>query len=277
MSTITLMGAGGKMGCRITDNLRKSGHTVYYVEVAPQGIGNLAKRGIKPTAADMAVPKSDVLILAVPDRAIEQVSHATVPLLPKGALVMVLDPAAPYGEELPKRADIAYFVTHPCHPPVINDETDPEAKQDFFGGIKAKQHIVCALMQGDDKDYERGVAIAREIFAPVMRAHRITVEQMAILEPAMSETVAATLLLTIREALDEAIKAGVPEQAAWDFMLGHIWVDIGIMFGGCDAKLSDGARKAVERARKVLLQPDWKRVFSIDYIKEEIKAITKGE
>ncbi len=146
MSTITLMGAGGKMGCRITDNLRKGPHTVYYVEVAPQGIENLSKRGIKPSPAETAVPKSDVLILAVPDRAIEQVSHATVPLLPRGALVMVLDPAAPYGDELPKRADIAYFVTHPCHPPVFNDENDPEARRDFFGGIRAKQHIVCGVM-----------------------------------------------------------------------------------------------------------------------------------
>ena len=30
------------------------------------------------------------------------------------------------------------------------------------------------------------------MFAPVMRAHRVTVEQMAMLEPALSETVVAT-------------------------------------------------------------------------------------
>ncbi len=276
MSTIALLGAGGKMGCRITDNLRRVPHDTRYVEISAQGIANLAQRGIQPTPLPAALSDADAVIFAVPDRAIGALAHDVIPHLKTGALVLVLDPAAPHSGVLPARHDIAYFVTHPCHPPVINDETDPEAKRDFFGGIKAKQNIVCALLQGSDADYTHGEALAREIFAPVMRAHRITVEQMAILEPAMSETVAATLLLAIREAMDEAVKAGVPEEAARDFMLGHIWVDIGIMFGGCDAKLSDGALKAINRAKPLLLQPDWKNVFAPDFIMREVKAIAHG-
>ena len=122
-------------------------------------------------------------------------------------MVICLDPAAPYGGELPERPDISYFVTHPCHPPIVNDEVEPEARRDMFGG-RAKQHIVCALMQGPEGDYERGARIAQRMFAPVMQAHRVTVEQMAILEPALAETVVLTCMVVIREAVDEAIRRG---------------------------------------------------------------------
>ncbi len=74
---------------------------------------------------------------------------------------MCLDPAAPHGGELPEREDISYFVVHPCHPPVVNDETDPETRRDFFGGTKAKQNLVCALMQGPEEDYAQGEAMSR--------------------------------------------------------------------------------------------------------------------
>jgi hypothetical protein len=197
-----------------------------------------------------------------------------VPMMKTGAMVICLDPAAPFAGKLPVRADVTYFVTHPCHPPVVNDETDPDAKRDFFGAIRAKQHIVCALAQGPESDYEKGVAICRRMFAPVMKAHRVTVEQMAILEPALSETVVATCMMVIVEAIEEAVRHGVPAEAARDFILGHIWVDIGIMFGFADAQLSDGARKAVERGKRQIFQPDWKKVFEPEALLAEVRAIT---
>ena len=70
----------------------------------------------------------------------------------------------------------------------------------YFGGIKAKQSIVCALMQGPESDYAAGEALCRAMFAPVERAHRVTVDQMIILEPVLSETTAATCITVIREA-----------------------------------------------------------------------------
>ena len=60
------------------------------------------------------------------------------------------------------------------------------------------------------------------IWAPVMRSHRVTVEQMALLEPGLSETVCATLLDVMREAMDEVVARGVPGEAARDFLLGHM-------------------------------------------------------
>ena len=40
-------------------------------------------------------------------------------------------------------------------------------------------------MQGPESHYRLGEDVARTIFAPVMRSHRVTVEQMAILEPVL--------------------------------------------------------------------------------------------
>jgi hypothetical protein len=274
--TIALFGAGGKMGCRITDNLKDSAHRMLYVEVNPAGIDRLKQRGLSTTPHDQAVAEADVAILALPDALIGKVAPTIVPGLKSGAMVMCLDPAAPHGGELPPRVDIAYFITHPCHPPVIHNETEPEAQMDFFGAIKAKQHIVCALMQGAEEDYRRGDEIARQMFAPVMNSYRVTVEQMAILEPALSETVAATCMTIIREAIDEAVKRGVPEEAAREFILGHIKVNIGILFGYIGSPFSDGALMAIERGKKKLFQPDWATVFEPENVMAEIKAITAG-
>jgi len=261
MTTIALFGAGGKMGCRITDNLKDSNYRMRYVEVSEAGVANLRKRGLEPTAPEEAGGEADVVVLAVPDKLVGRISAGVVPGLRAGALVICLDPAAPLAGKVRHREDVGYFVTHPCHPPVFNDETDLEAKRDYFGGIKARQHIVCALMHGPETDYARGEGVAREMFAPVMRAHRVTVGQMALLEPALSETTAQACLLVVREALDEVVRRGVPAEAARDFLLGHINVQLAILFGEVNAQFSDGAKKAMERARSQLFRPDWKKVF----------------
>lgn len=275
MTTIALLGAGGKMGLRCTDNLLKSPYRVRHAEISEAGRAALAERGVTAVPLAEALDGADAVILAIPDVAIGKVSHQAVPMLRPGALVIVLDAAAPYAGELPSRSDIRYFVTHPCHPPVFNDETDPEARRDFFGGIRAKQNIVCALMQGPEEAYALGEAIARTIFAPVMKAHRCTVEQLAILEPALSETVAATCVVVIHEAMQEAIRRGVPPEAARDFLLGHIHIELALVFGELKtARFSDGALKAIEEAKKVLFQADWKRVFEPEEILASVRRIT---
>lgn len=264
------------MGCRIADNMRRTNYDMKYVEISPAGIERIQSRGLDLTSHEEAVRVADVAILALPDSLIGKIAPSIVPGLRSGAMVICLDPAAPYGGELPERSDITYFVTHPCHPPVVNDETDPEARMDFFGAIKAKQHIVCALMQGPESDYALGETVCRSMFAPVMRAHRVTVEQMAMLEPALSETVVATLMVVIKEAIEEAVSRGVPAEAARDFILGHINVDIGIIFGYVGSPFSDGCLMAIERGKKRLLQPDWRSVFDPENVMAEIRAITKA-
>jgi len=277
MTTIALFGAAGKMGSRISRRLRENEeYRTLYVESGEVGNQRLKERGDTPTAPDEAAQQADVVILAVPDKLIGKVSQSTVPQMKPGAMLMLLDPAAPYGGELPRREDISIFVCHPCHPPIVNDETDPEARLDFFGAIKAKQHVVAALMQGSEADYGRGEAVVRAIFSPVMNVYRVTVEQMAILEPALSETVVLTCMVIITEAIEEAVRRGVPPEAARQFVLGHMNVNVGILFKYIDAELSDGAKLAVSRAKTRIFQPDWKAVFEPENVMAEVRAITQG-
>ena len=278
MTNIALMGAGGKMGYRLSKNLQGSDFAVSHVEVSDAGRRRLKDElGIDCVAQDAALDNADVVILAVPDVVIGKVSHAIDDKLAPHTMVMTLDPAAPFAGELPQRDDRTYFISHPCHPPLFNDETTPEAKRDFFGGLHAKQHIVCALMQGPDETYALGERIARTIYAPVMRSHRVTVEQMAILEPALSETTAATCVSILREAMDEAVRRGVPKEAARDFLLGHLNIEIAILFEEFPGVFSDAANKAIKRARSQIFQPNWKAVFEPDNVKQQIHDITRPD
>jgi len=275
MITIALFGAGGSMGTRVVRALKGDpDYRLMCVEPSEAGQARLREAGLVPVSKEQAVEEAEVVILAVPDLLIGEVAAEVVPSLQSGALVICLDPAAPHAGILPSRKDISYFVTHPAHPPVFNDETDPEARRDFFGSGKAKQAIVCALMQGPEEDYTRGEAIARRIFGPIIRSHRVTVEQMAMLEPALSETVAATCLTIVREAMDEAIRRGVPAEAARDFLLGHINIELAIVFNEINWQFSAGAKKAIAEAKKKIFQPDWKRVFEPESIRESVAKIT---
>ena len=278
METITIFGAGGKMGCRTVDNLQRDGrYRVLCVETGEAGIARLEERGLAPVPAEVAVPESDGVIMALPDRVIGPVAREIVPRLKRGAMVITLDPAAAHAGELPERDDISYFVSHPCHPPLYNDETDLEARRDYFGGVKAKQAIVCALMQGPEQAYSRGEAIARQIYAPVMRSHRITVEQMAILEPTMAETCSITLLTALRECLEEAIARGVPREAAWDFMIGHLNIELAVCFGQVSSPFSDGALLIREYGKRRILKEDWKKLFEPESVREQVEAIVAGK
>lgn len=275
MLTVALFGAGGSMGTRVVRALKDDPeYRLLCVEPSEAGQARLRDAGLVPLPKDQAAREADAAILAVPDALIGKIAAEIVPSLKPKTLVMCLDPAAPRAGILPAREDISYFVTHPAHPPVFNDETDPQARRDFFGSGNAKQAIVCALMQGTDEDYVRGETLARKIFGPILRSHRVTVEQMAMLEPALSETVAATCLTIVREAMDEAILRGVPPEAARDFLLGHINIELAIVFNEIDWQFSAGARKAIEDAKKKIFQPDWKKVFEPESIRESVARIT---
>ena len=276
MTRIALFGAGGKMGVRLSTNLANTDFQVSHVEVSPVGQQRLKEAlGFDCVEADVAVAGAEAVILAVPDTHIGRVAADVVPRLAPGTVVVILDAAAPYAGHLPERADITYFITHPCHPPIFNDEVTPAAKADHFGGIAAKQAIVCALMQGPRAHYDLGERIARAIYAPVMRSHEVTVAQMAMLEPGLSETVCASLLMVMRQAMDECVaRSGVSKDCARDFLLGHMNILGAVIFEERVGVFSDACDKAIEFGIPVLMKDDWKRVFDWDEITASIKRIT---
>jgi D-apionate oxidoisomerase len=275
MTSIALFGAGGKMGHRLARNLRNSRFDVRHVEVSDAGRARLKDDfGIECVPAETALDGAEVAILAVPDTHIGKVANGILDLLKPGMMVVILDAAAPFAGHLPDRPDLTYFVTHPCHPPIFNDETDMAAKLDRFGGIAAKQHIVSALMQGPEEHYALGEEVARTIWAPVMRSHRVTVEQMALLEPGLSETVVASLLDVMREAMDEVVRRGVPAEAARDFLLGHMNILGAVIFKEQPGVFSDACNKAIQFGKPALMRDDWKKVFEPDEIAASIRRIT---
>ena len=92
--------------------------------------------------------------------------------------------------------------------------------------------------------------MAKLIYRPILRSHRVTVEQMALLEPGLSETVCASLLAAMKDALDEVVRRGVDPVAARDFLLGHINILGAVIMGEVDGVFSDACNKAIETASR---------------------------
>ncbi|HVJ57921.1 MAG TPA: phosphogluconate dehydrogenase C-terminal domain-containing protein [Terrimicrobiaceae bacterium] len=272
---VTLLGAGGKMGGRVTANLRNlSRYKIAYVEASPERQKEMAARGIETTPLEQALDSAEVVILAVPDRLIGKITEQIVPKMKPGTIVVGLDPAAAYAEIMPKREDITYFVAHPCHPPLFSDAGPAGEDTDWFGGRGSlPQSVVCALHQGPEEHYAIGEQIAADMFAPILRRHRVTIEQMAILEPAVVESTFAGCITVLREAMEAAISMGVPKQAAWDFCLGHIRTELAIIFGFAGFPLSDGAMKAIEQNRPRIFQDNWKDVITIPAVRQSVRDI----
>jgi hypothetical protein len=273
---ITLLGAGGKMGGRITANLHHlPQYEVDYVEASEERRKQMAEAGVKTTGMEEALGRAEAVILGVPDRLIGKITHEIVPKLKPGTIVIGLDPAAAYAGVMPERDDITYFIAHPCHPPLFSDTEPASAKSDWFGGQGAlKQSVVCALHQGPEAHYAVGEKLAAAMYAPILRTHRVTVEQMAILEPAVVESTMATCIAAMREAMDRAVELGVPEQAARDFCLGHIRTLTAVAFGFAGFPISDGAIKAIEQNRPRIFHDNWKQeVISLPAIRQSVRDI----
>ena len=136
------------------------------------------------------------------------------------------------------------------------------------------QSIVSALMQGPEEHFARGEEVAKLIYKPILRSHRVTVEQMALLEPGLSETVCASLLVAMKDALDEVVRRGVDPVAARDFLLGHMNILGAVIMGEVEGVFSDACNKAIENGKPRIMQPDWLDVFNHDEITESIRRIT---
>jgi D-apionate oxidoisomerase len=79
---IALLGAGGKMGGRITASLRQlDGYHISYVEVSDSGQKRLQESGISTVDTASAVSQADAVILAIPDNKIGEVTNEIAPVL----------------------------------------------------------------------------------------------------------------------------------------------------------------------------------------------------
>jgi ketol-acid reductoisomerase len=127
-ASIALFGAGGKMGARLSRNLQKTSYRVRHIEPSPAGRQRLQEElGVECMETAQALDGADVVILAIPDTVIGKVAHEIAPQLRPGTMVITLDAAAPFAGHLPPRPDLVYFVAHPCHPPIFNDESEEAA------------------------------------------------------------------------------------------------------------------------------------------------------
>ncbi|MFB2553215.1 phosphogluconate dehydrogenase C-terminal domain-containing protein [Ensifer soli] len=276
--SVALLGAGGKMGFRVTRKLVEAGYDVRAVEIGAPGKARLAEAGIDAVAIEEGVPGARVVVMALPDNMIGDVARQISPMLAAGTMLLVLDAAAPYAGDLPKdRPDLTYFVGHPCHPPLFNDETDWDARRDYHGGI-ARQSIVCALTQGPEEDYALGEEICRAMWSPIIDCHRVTLEQLAILEPGLSEMVAMPFVDTMVEAVEECERRyGIPRKAALDFLIGHLNVEIAMWFGYSPKVPSDAALRLMRFAKGVVVKEDWREALSPDKVKEAAELIVYGK
>src|SRR4029077_20820681 len=79
---IALLGAGGKMGCRLTANLRHLSHyQISSVETDEERSEELAANGIKTIPLEEAIRQAAIVVLAIPDRLIGKVTRDIVPSL----------------------------------------------------------------------------------------------------------------------------------------------------------------------------------------------------
>lgn len=276
--SVAVFGAGGKMGFRITKKLFDAGYDLRAIEIGDAGINRLAEAGIKAVDAGAGLPGAEVVVLALPDNIIGKVAADIAPRLAPGTMILILDAAAPYAGVLPQdRPDLTYFVGHPCHPPLYNDETEDAARRDYHGGV-AKQAIICALMQGPEEHYAVGAEICEVMWSPVTRTHRVTVEQMAILEPGLSEMLAMCMIDVMVEAVDECEKKyGIAREAAHDFLIGHLNVEIAMWFGYSPKVPSDAALRLLEFGKSKIMRDNWRAALSPDVVRKASELIVHGK
>ncbi|MER7746500.1 phosphogluconate dehydrogenase C-terminal domain-containing protein [Streptomyces bacillaris] len=275
IATVAVIGAAGKMGRRVSDNLVKSDFQVLFSEASPQGQQLVRELGRTLTESTDAAARADVVILAVPDIVLGAVSEQLVPLMRPGTVVLTLDPAAAYAGLLLEREDIHYACAHPCHPSVFLERTTKEEWQDTFGGIAAPQEVVAAYEGGDQAKQDLAESVIRQMYAPVIDVHWVTVKQLAVLEPTLVETIACMVGALLTEALHETVHTvGVPEKAARAMLLGHTQVALANTLKGSNP-FSDACLIAMDYGRESIVRDDWKKVFDDEELDRVITRMLK--
>nr|WP_272209746.1 phosphogluconate dehydrogenase C-terminal domain-containing protein [Marinicella sp. W31]MDC2875572.1 phosphogluconate dehydrogenase C-terminal domain-containing protein [Marinicella sp. W31] len=168
------------------------------------------------------------------------------------------------------------FPWPPLPSPLYADLADSEQRRDVHGGV-APQSIICALMQGPEAHYAIGREICETMWSPILRVHRVTTEQLAILEPGLSEMIAMPFVDVMIEAVELcASRYGIPREAAFDFMIGHLNVEISMWFGFTPKVPSDAALRLMRFARGIVVRENWDRALDPKVVREASELIVNG-
>lgn len=277
---VTVVGAGGKMGTRTSTNLAKKPDEfeLYLVENSPKGIESIKARGQKVTDAAGIVPKTDIVVFAVPDSLIYKLSHDFVKMMKPGAAFIILDPAAAVAKEVALRDDCTFAVVHPCHPSYFLDQDTYEARHDYFGGVAAKQDIVVSKIQGDDKVFAVCRKVMETMFAPVEHSYVLSSREIAFLEPTLVELLGATCIFAMAETVNEAEKRGIQREAAISFLTGHVY-NLTANFLGLlgNTPVSDACKVAIKLGNKLVLRESWKEIWKDEVLDKVIATMLHPE
>ena len=273
---VTVIGAGGKMGTRVTNNLVKHDEEInlMFVENSEVGIASIRQRQFDITPIDEALSIADVTVLAVPDTLIKTISVDVTAKLVPGSVLIILDPAAAVARELALRDDCTFAVTHPCHPSYFLDQDTYEARHDYFGGLGGKQDIVMAKIQGDDQKFELARKVSEYMFEPVMNSYVMSIREIAFLEPTLVELLGATCLNAMALTVNEAEKRGINREAAISFLTGHIY-NLTANFLGLlgNTKVSDACMVAIGLGEKLVLRQDWQKIWDDEILDNVISTM----
>lgn len=275
--TVAIIGAGGKMGARAVEKIGKdSRFRVLLCESNDARAQELRRDGFQVLPIESALPEADFVVMAVPDALIGRIARQLAPCMKSEGTLIMLDAAAAYVNELPEPGSLTFMITHPCHPAFFAEQATADQRRDYFGGI-AVQDILVSLIHGSESRFQEGTELCKIMFAPVGKAHRVTPEQFALLEPAMSEIVVATAACLMKASLDAAVEKGVPSEAALAFMAGHARIAIAIAFGAEKSPFSDACKIAIQYGMKEVIRPDWKKVFEPGVLREAIEVMLAAD
>lgn len=273
---VSVVGAGGKMGTRTSNNLAKAPEEIELslVESGENGIKSIRDRGFVPSEAADAVPAADVVVLAVPDTLIMKISEGVVKMMKPGAGMLILDPAAAVMKEVCMRDDCSFAIAHPCHPSFFLDQDTYEARHDYFGGMGAKQDIVVAKIAGDDARFADCRRVAELMYAPVVNSYVMGIRDMAFLEPTLVEVLGATCIYAMAETVKEAERRGIRREAAVSFLSGHMYNLTANFLGFLgDTPVSDACKVAIGIGNRLVLRDDWKRVWDDEVLDKVISTM----
>jgi hypothetical protein len=273
---VTVIGAGGKMGTRTSNNLAKTPDEfdLYLVETSQTGIQNIHERGMEVVEGDDIIPRTDIIIFAVPDSLVYKLSHDVVKKMKSGAGLIILDPAAAVAKELALRDDCTFAVAHPCHPSYFLDQDTYEARHDYFGGISAKQDIVVAKIQGDEKVFALCRRVMEVMYAPVVHSYVMSPREIAFLEPTLVELLGATCLFAMAETVNEAERRGIQREATISFLSGHVYNLTANFLGFLgDTQVSDACKVAIKLGNKLVLRDNWKDIWKDEVLDKVIATM----